>query len=62
VIRFDGDSGEPTGKRISLLRVEKILAAQARPTEVFHCGRANPDDEPACGIPLAPNTTDRRPR
>ncbi len=54
MIKFDGDSGEPTDKRISLLHVDKI--PEARPVEVFHCGRAYPDDDPTCRQP------DRRPR
>lgn len=62
IIKFDGDSGEPTEKRISLLRVEKIPDVQARPTEVFHCGRARLGDDPACGTPVPASTTDRRPR
>ncbi|MGH3751995.1 MAG: hypothetical protein ACRDRP_04735 [Pseudonocardiaceae bacterium] len=57
MIKFDGDSGEPTDKRISLLHVEKI--PDARPVEVFHCGRAHPHDDPTC---RQPTTADRNPR
>ena len=48
MIEFDGDSGEPTDKLMSLLYVAKIPDVQARPVEVFHCGRAHPNDDPAC--------------
>jgi hypothetical protein len=51
LINFVGDSGEPTDKRISLLRVEKIPDAQVRRVEVFHCGRAYPSDDPRCRQP-----------
>jgi hypothetical protein len=57
MIKFDEDSGEPIDKRISLLYVEKI--PEARPVEVFHCGRAHPNDDPTC---RQPDTADRRPR
>ena len=56
MIKFDGDSGEPIDRRISLLKVEKISDVQAQPVEVFHCGRAHPDEDPTCRQP------DRRPR
>jgi hypothetical protein len=61
VIKFDDDSGEPTNKRNSLLYVEQIPDAQARPVEVFHCGRAHPNDDPTCRPPSS-NTTDGFPR
>jgi ABC-type branched-subunit amino acid transport system substrate-binding protein len=48
IIKFDGDSGEPTDKRISLLKVEKLPDVQVRPVEVFHCGRVYPGDDPKC--------------
>ena len=51
MIEFNGDSGEPTDKLISLLYVAKIPDVQARPVEVFHCGRAHPNDDPACRQP-----------
>ena len=51
IIKFDGDSGEPTDKPISLLKVEKIPDVQVRPVEVFHCGRAYPSDDPKCRQP-----------
>lgn len=58
MIKFDGDSGEPIDKQISLLHVEKIPAVQAQPVVVFHCGRAYPNDDPTC---RQPNPTDRPP-
>ena len=61
VIKFDDDSGEPTNKRNSLLYVEQIPDAQARPVEVFHCGHAHPNDDPTCRPPSS-NTTDGFPR
>jgi hypothetical protein len=51
MIKFDGDSGEPTDKTISLLHVAKIPAVQVPPVEVFHCGRAHPNDDPTCRAP-----------
>jgi hypothetical protein len=61
MIKFDGDSGEPTDKLISLLYVATIPAPQARPegrpVEVFHCGRAHPNDDPTC----APGSAYRAP-
>ncbi|MCC3654957.1 MULTISPECIES: hypothetical protein [Streptomyces] len=40
--------GEPTDKRISLLRVEKISDRTTPPVEVFHCGAVRKGDDPAC--------------
>jgi hypothetical protein len=47
-VDFESDSGEPIKKRISLLQVVDVSDTNARPVEVFHCGRAQPDDDPAC--------------
>jgi hypothetical protein len=51
MIKFDGDSGEPTDKSISLLQVAEIPAVQVPPVEVFHCGRAHPNDDSTCRPP-----------
>lgn len=50
-INFTKSSGEPVQKRISLLRVVDVSKINERPVEVFHCGRARPDDDPACRRP-----------
>jgi hypothetical protein len=55
LINFVGDSGEPTDKRISLLKVEKIPDMQVPRVEVFHCGRAYPSDDPRCLQPSVPH-------
>jgi hypothetical protein len=52
-IRFHGDTGEPIDKRISMLRVERIPDVNAPLVEVFHCGVARVDDDPACRRPTS---------
>ena len=50
-IEFEEGSGEPVGRRISLLQVKDVSDINSQPVEVFHCGRARPDDNPACRQP-----------
>ena len=49
VIRYGPDSGEPIGKRISLMRVTRITDVDSPPVEVLHCG----DPTPHCPAPPA---------
>jgi hypothetical protein len=52
VVQFVSGSGEPVRKRISLLHVTDVSNTKAQPVEVFHCGRAQPNDDPACRQPF----------
>ncbi|MGH8346462.1 MAG: hypothetical protein ACRES5_07825, partial [Pseudomonas sp.] len=56
---FDGASGSiwfdlsgvPVHKRISMLALRDISDPKQLPVEVFHCGIARAEDDPACGRP-----------
>jgi hypothetical protein len=45
------DPGEPIDRRISLLQVNSVSDLGTPPNEVFHCGHAQPNDDPACRTP-----------
>jgi hypothetical protein len=59
-INFEGGSGEPVKKRIALLRVANVSDTKTGPIEVFHCGHARTDDDPACRQPSPQSVWPRR--